>query len=223
MKVISISALLVFSAALVGLAIAVAPAELAPYLVASQPEPTRFETLGDEPGQTGVSGIARQGFLSACDATATGSYALFQPTDTRRDLMNRCRAAASAIVAKAPLYGPAWTTIAELSSQMGDTEAFRSALLQSHRTSANLYAYATRRLVAATEHPEMMDPASAAVVDADIRALLTSYIGATSVARRYAALPTERTHITSIVRSAPSDQQQLFLDRVKAIPAEQLQ
>lgn len=222
MKVISVSALLVFSAALLGMAVAVAPGELAPYLATSQSEPTRFDTLGDGQGQTGVSGIARQGFLTACDVTAVGTYAQLQPTDARMDLMTRCRAAAETIVAKAPLYGPAWTTIAELSGLMGDTEAFRAALAQSHRTASNLYAYATRRLVAATAHPEMMDAATSALIDADTRALLTSYIGTNSVARRYAALPAERQHITSVVLSAPADQQQRFIERVNAIPADQL-
>lgn len=217
MKVVSISALLVFSAGLVGLSIAVAPTELSPYLASVQPEPVRFESLASQPGQTGVSGVARLGLLSACDATSVGAYAMFQPTELRVALWTRCRSAAYSIVERAPLYGAAWTTIAELSALLGDGDAFRSAMLQSRRTSPNLYAYAARRLRIAAGSPQLLDAAVTAAVDDDIRTLATTYMGASTLAAHYVNTPQDRSRVATAMETTSNEQQRLFLDRVRAV------
>lgn len=208
-------AMVAAGAALAGIGLSGALAEVAPYFNSGiQPE-QRFAALAAGEFVPAASRWSRNLFLNDCLDVPRSTYGLAQPPEQRDVLFETCRREAQAIVASTPTASSAWLVIAVASGGLGDYEAMLPALALSRRTAPNLQWYADRRSRLAEAHFDHLDQTALADYRADLATLAAGRAGVAVLAQRYVRQPEHREAYQQAVEAAGPGQQQVFLDAVR--------
>ncbi len=191
--------------------------EITPYFTAGIGVQQRFGAVvagGYEPGDSRWS---KDLFLTDCLDVPRGIFALAQPPARRLEFAQSCRIVSRMVVAAMPTYSTAWLVVASSSLALDDAAGFRSGLVESARTGANVHWLAERRSALAAAHLDLLDDAGRAAYRQDLAALTGSNVGLDVLAARYVGNAAQRETITEIVETAPDARQRAFVDRVRRL------
>jgi hypothetical protein len=191
--------------------------EITPYFAAGIGMQQRFGAVVAGGYQPGDSLWSKDLFLADCLDVPRGIYALAQPPARHLEFAGKCRVVSSMVVAAMPTYSTAWLVFASSSLALDDPAGFRSGLLESSRTGANVHWLAERRSALAAAHLDLLDDAGRAAYRRDLEALTGSSVGLEVLAGRYVSDAAQREIITEVVETAPAARQRAFVGRVRKL------
>jgi hypothetical protein len=209
--VLSLSLLIALGAA------AAAYFEGSPFIYAGSTEAERAASLVSGDLQPGLSLGSHEQVLESCVRLFASVYVKTRPTAVRDHLAEACRGLARDSVADMPSYSFGWFVAAETSFFLHDSNTFNDALVRSQQAGSYEQWIAELRVALVEDH---YDETSDAVRDghaSDLKMLVQSRHGVTSIARRYVDDPGFRERITALVETLPAADQRRFVQLVRQV------
>jgi hypothetical protein len=189
--------------------------ELNVFAVGSPTPEGRFEALLAGDYDPGPSPLSQRLLLDTCNEAISGIYGRLQVGERRRLVLERCREAADAIVADAPSTSFAWYIGALAASALGDAEGFNARVLRSQITGPTEQWIAERRANLVEDNYAAADAEVLARHQRELRLLVASQRGISSIARRYVNDPGFRERVTQIVETMSEADQRRFVSSVR--------
>lgn len=212
----TIRAILVVSLALLGAGAWVGWREAAPYFNGGIEDTERFASLATRAPSPGLSIASERLVLDNCVRTIFSVYARLQPSGRKAEVNDNCLTAADAIAKRSPSFSYAWYVGALTSALNRDIAGMNARLLQSQVTAPTEQWIAELRVNLAEDHLVELTSAVRANHDRDLRMLVATVRGITSIADRYVGQADFRDRITAIVDTMPEDDQRRFVSVVGA-------
>lgn len=207
-------AILVLSLALLGGGAWVGYREALPYFSSGIEDAERFSALAEGPPTPGPSIASERLVLDVCVRTIASIYGRLQSATRKATVNDNCRKAADAAVRVNPSSSYAWYVGALASGLTGDIAGMNMRLLRSQQTGPSEQWIAELRVPLAEDHLGQLAPEVRANHDRDLRMLVASSRGISSIAGRYVDEAGFRERITAIVEAMPEEDQRRFVSRV---------
>lgn len=188
--------------------------EASPYFTGGIEDAERFASLAAKNPSPGPSIASERLVLDNCVRTISSLYGRLQPTDRKSQVSEHCLEAADAIVRQNPSSSYAWYVGALTSELTGDTAGMNERLLKSQQTGAAEQWIAELRVPLAEDHLAELAPEVRANHDRDLKMLVASIRGISSIAKRYVQQADFRERITAIVETMPEADQRRFVSHV---------
>ena len=212
---LSIVGLLLASGALFLAGLATAYAELRSFADGGTTPASRFAVLVEANSGWAPSLLSRRLLLDSCLEAINGPYGRLQPADTRRLVLEHCRASADAVVGETPSYAFGWFIGALAAATLGDVEGFNARIKNVQITAPTEQWMAELRVGLVEDNHAHAAPDVLTRHDADLRLLVHSPRGIQSIAARYAREPEFKSRITAIVETMPEADQARFVAEVR--------
>ena len=209
-------AMLIVALALATSGAAVAYVEAKSYLSAGILPRERFDALAAGNVDIGLSTASHMLVLNNCYEAMTSVTARLQPAARRSAVASNCLIAADRISAGEPANSFAWYVGALAASENGDTLGMTQRLRTSQLSGPSEQWIVELRVNLAEDHLASLPPDALAGHDGDLTLLAQSQRGVSSIAQRYVRQADFRERITALVEKLPAEQQQRFLEYVRA-------
>ena len=209
-------AILLLSLALVAAGAWVGLREASPYFSVGIEDAERFAALADKVPSPGPSIASERLVLDNCVRTISSLSGRLQPGSRKAEVSNNCLRAADAIVRRNPSSSYAWYVGALTSERTSDTAGMNERLLRSQQTGPSEQWIAELRVPLGEEHLAELTPEVRANLDRDLKMLVASTRGISSMADRYVRQAEFRERITAIVETMPEEDQHRFVSRVES-------
>ena len=189
--------------------------ELNVFTVGSPSPQGRFEALLAGAYRPGPSALSHRLLLDTCNEAIAGIYGRLQVGERRRQVLERCRDEADAIVAEAPSTSFGWYVGALAAAALGDVAGFNTRVLRSQITGPTEQWIAEQRAALVEDHYDVADAEVRAHHQDELRLLVSSQRGIASIARRYVGNVGFRERVTQIVELMSEDDQRRFIANVR--------
>lgn len=210
------SAMLIVTLALATSGAAVAYVEAKSYLSAGILPRERFDVLASGNVDLGLSTASRMLVLNNCYEAMTSVAARLQPAARRSAVASNCLIAADRISAGEPASSFAWYVAALAASENSDAASMTQRLRMSQISGPSEQWIVELRVNLAEDHLATLTPDALAGHEGDLSLLAQSQRGVASIAQRYVRQADFRERITALVEMLPAEQQQRFLEYVRA-------
>ncbi len=180
----------------------------------------RFAALGDTGARWAPSLLSKRLVLDTCLEAINGPYGKLQPGESRRIVIENCRTSADAIVSETPSLSFGWFVGALAAASLGDTGGFNTRVRNSQITGPAEQWVAELRIKLVEDNYASAAPDVLTRHHADLRLLVASPRGISSIADRYANMPDFRGRIAAIVETLPEADQARFVAEVRRAAAQ---
>lgn len=188
------------------------------FLATATTAPGRIIDVAEGRGDIGLATQSQKAFLLDCSQTMT---ALISPpvlalTPEQRSLLApTCRSIAQRAVAASPTSSFAYFVQAAAAAAMGDDASYNQSLQLSYLTGPNEEWIAEWRLLLVERQGERTHADLAAYHDDDIRLMIRSFRGITTIAAYFVGREAFRDRVTTLLDSLPPADQSRFLSYVR--------
>lgn len=189
--------------------------EIAPFFALSTSEADRFRLFAQGELALPVAEVSRAELLGVCYTTAGSLYARAQPTVRRRSLLEACHDLAAGTTRDAPTLGLAWLIGASSSGELDRRNDFNHEILTSVVVAPREQWLAELRVDLVERYYTLANEAVIAAEVGDLKILLLSQRGISSIAQRYVDQPDFRERVADVVATLPAAAQRRFVDEVK--------
>lgn len=189
--------------------------ELAPFMAKPIEQALTPDVFSDEDFDFGLSSYSKTLVMKDCFRIALAYRDIDMIDEAARDVVSKCAARASEIVAATPTDSFAWLVRAAASVRLLAKDEFNAALRQSQLTGPNEQWIARFRVNLAETYFPQLSAETVKSEAADLKLLASSERGVKLIAKRYVSNPDFRARITAIVETMPPDRQLAFLGNVK--------
>jgi hypothetical protein len=207
-------AILFLSLALLGGGAWVGYREASPYFRSGIEDSERFAALAQAPPTPGLSIASERLVLDGCVRAISSVYGRLQSAVRKAEVNRNCLRAADTAAQANRSSSYAWYVGALTSAQLGDITGMNERLLRSQQTGPAEQWIAELRVPLAEDHFNDLSPEARVNHDRDLRMLVASARGISSIAARYVNEAAFRERITAIVETMPEADQRRFVSRV---------
>jgi hypothetical protein len=207
-------AVLFLSLALLGGGAWVGYREASPYFKSGIEDTERIAALAEAVPTPGPSIASERLILDNCVRTIGSTYGRLQSATRKAAVNGNCLKAADAAVRQNPSSSYAWYVGALTSALTGDASGMNMRLLRSQQTGPSEQWIAELRVPLAEDHLADLSPEVRANHDRDLKMLVASTRGISSIANRYVTEAAFRERITAIVETMSEADQSRFVSQV---------
>ena len=206
---------IVFALILSALASTFFIAEYSAFWLSRQSHDEQFERLSFGRVQVGQSEQSQIALMRTCDDSQMSPFGRVQSIRSRRSLAQNCLSLAQDLLSEAPTLSLAHYVVALSQRQLGDWNAFNTALGLSQRTGSAEGWIAQRRFHLAASARDHLDRIGNAAIEQDAALLMTSPVGIDIVVNEFVHNEAVREVLLDAAEMLPGHYQRRFLSRLR--------
>lgn len=195
--------------------------EITPFFSETSSPALRFANLEQGQADLGISIAAQKLLFNDCLESFAGPAGMAQPSIRRSAMLKHCQTLAKDSTNSKPSFAFAWYIGAFTAAELGEYQTFNHQLSASQKTAPNEQWLAEFRVNLAEDNFDQLDSSTLQGHNDDLKLLVQSRKGVSSIAKRYIQQNSFRERITNIVETLSQDDQRRFIVNVRSAAQQQ--